>query len=94
MGGELYDCVKLRRASCARLGPGMVYKNRGAIYGACVGFWVRFSRLVRDLVSLRAGAPGARRSERGRLYILILHRLLIYTYTHSIYNILDIIYII
>ena len=57
------------------------------------GFWVRSLRLVRALVIVCAallvlGVLGC------GLYILILHGLLIYTYTHGIYNILDIIYII
>ena len=57
------------------------------LLGAFLASGSGFGELVR-------GASGARRSERGRLYILMLHRLLIYTYIHSIYNILDIIYII
>lgn len=90
MGGAVRLCKAPSCVVCSagagvwsiRIG-GDIWRLCGLL-GAFLASGPGFGELVR-------GAPGARRSGRERLYILILHRLLIYTYTHSIYNILNII---
>ena len=91
--GELRDCVKLRRVCGWAWGLSPI-KNRARYIALVTGLLGAFLASGSGFGDCVRGASGARRSERGRLYIIIIHRLLIYTYTHSIYNSLDIIYII